>query len=155
MKRLRYYLLPILITVIPVLTRCQGVGGGDTAPGKGQRLFEVQCARCHGMQGAGGAGPDLTQGTFRRAANDDALFAVINEGIPGTEMPAAWQLSDGEIRQVVGYIRSLGRTAPVAIHGDPENGKSVFEKGECGTCHIVRGLPYHSHTFSRPRWQHR
>ncbi len=27
---------------------------------RGRRLFERQCARCHGMSGAGGTGPALT-----------------------------------------------------------------------------------------------
>jgi putative heme-binding domain-containing protein len=107
---------------------------------RGRLLFQGQCARCHGMDGAGGTGPGLNRSVLGRAPDDQALFSVIKEGIRGTEMPAAWQMIDGEIWQVAGYVRSLGRTARVALPGEPERGKQLYEtKGRCATCHIVRG----------------
>ena len=39
--------------------------------------------------------------------------------------------------QAVGYIRSLARIAAQPLAGDPEKGKLIFEKVECGKCHIV------------------
>jgi cytochrome c oxidase cbb3-type subunit 3 len=37
-------------------------------------------------------------------------------------------------------VRSLGRQVQVALPGDPERGKRLYEtKGQCVTCHIVRG----------------
>jgi putative heme-binding domain-containing protein len=107
---------------------------------RGRRLFEGQCARCHGMDGAGGTGPGLNRSVLGRAPDDQALFSVIKEGIRSTEMPAAWQMIDGEIWQVAGYVRSLGRTARVPLPGEPERGKQLYEtKGQCARCHIVRG----------------
>ena len=107
---------------------------------RGRRLFQGQCARCHGMDGAGGTGPGLNRSTLGRASDDQALFSVIKEGIRGTEMPAAWQMIDGEIWQVAGYVGSLGRTARVLLPGEPELGKQLYEtKGQCARCHIVRG----------------
>ena len=106
----------------------------------GRRLFQGQCARCHGMDGAGGTGPGLNRSVLGRAPDDQALFSVIKEGIRSTEMPAAWQMIDREIWQVAGYVRSLGRTARVPLPGKPERGKELYEKkGRCATCHIVRG----------------
>jgi putative heme-binding domain-containing protein len=106
----------------------------------GRRLFQGQCARCHGMDGAGGTGPGLNRSILGRAPDDQALFSVIREGIPSTEMPRAWQMIDGEIWQVAGYVRSLGRTARVPLPGEPERGQRLYEtKGRCATCHIVRG----------------
>ena len=64
---------------------------------RGRRLFQGQCARCHGMDGAGGAGPGLNRSVLGRAPDDQALFSVIKEGIRSTEMPAAWQMIDQEI----------------------------------------------------------
>ena len=55
-------------------------------------------------------------------------------------MPGAWQLTDHEIWQVAGYVRSLGRAAVVRLPGDPIKGKDYYEKkGACATCHIVNG----------------
>jgi cytochrome c oxidase cbb3-type subunit III len=107
---------------------------------RGRRLFQGQCARCHGMDGAGGTGPALNRSVLGRAPDDQALFSVIKEGIRSTEMPAAWQMIDREIWQVAGYVRSLGRTARVRLPGEPERGKRLYEtKGQCATCHIVSG----------------
>ena len=107
---------------------------------RGRRLFQGQCARCHGMDGAGGTGPGLNRSVLGRAPDDQALFSVIKEGIPATEMPRAWQMIEGEIWQVAGYVRSLGQTARVSLPGKPERGKRLYEtKGHCATCHIVRG----------------
>ena len=107
---------------------------------RGRRLFQGQCARCHGMDGAGGTGPGLNRSVLGRAPDDQALFSVIKEGIPGTEMPRAWQMIEGEIWQVAGYVRSLGQTARVSLPGKPDRGKRLYEtKGRCATCHIVGG----------------
>lgn len=107
---------------------------------RGRQTFEAQCARCHGMQGTGGEGPDLTQPRLRHAPDAASLLRVIGEGIPGTGMPANWQISDREARQVAGYVRSLGRTSPAAVPGDPGRGREIFQgKGGCLSCHIVDG----------------
>jgi putative heme-binding domain-containing protein len=116
----------------------------DTAPrggelARGQRLFESQCARCHGVKGTGGTGPGLNRARLRRAADDQALSALIKEGIAGTEMPATWQMDDREIREVAGYVRSLGRAEATPLAGDPAKGKAIYAKGDCSKCHAVRG----------------
>jgi mono/diheme cytochrome c family protein len=48
---------------------------------RGRRLFEAQCAVCHGIDGAGGSGANLAVTKFKRAADDAALVSVILEGI--------------------------------------------------------------------------
>lgn len=107
---------------------------------RGNKLFVAHCALCHGIGGTGGRGPSLNQPDLRRAADSRALIQIIQNGIQGTEMPEAWQMTDREIRQVAGYVRSLGRTAVVKLPGDPVKGKEYYEaKGGCATCHIVSG----------------
>lgn len=107
---------------------------------RGQKLFVGHCALCHGIGGTGGRGPSLNQPDLRRAADNRALVQVIQNGIEGTEMPEAWQMTDREIRQVAGYVTSLGRTAVVKLPGDPVKGKAYYEaKGGCAACHIVSG----------------
>ena len=106
---------------------------------RGKRLFEGQCARCHGIKGTGGAGASLTRPVLRHAADDEDIFAIIQDGIPGTAMPGNWFMTDQEIRDVAHYVRSLGRTAPEPLPGDVERGKQVFAKNDCAECHIVQG----------------
>src|SRR5262245_54066087 len=79
-------------------------GAPDQA--RGQRLFEGQCARCHGVQGGGGTGANLRRPKLRHAADDDSLFNLIRSGIPGTGMPYTWAMTDNEVRDVIAYVRS-------------------------------------------------
>jgi putative heme-binding domain-containing protein len=111
----------------------------DLASGK--RLFNAQCARCHGIGGTGGEGPSLARTTFRNASDDEGIFSVVRNGIQDSGMPAMWMMTDGEIWQVVGYVRSLGSTTPVKLSGDPGRGKTIFDsKGGCGACHMIDGV---------------
>jgi putative heme-binding domain-containing protein len=106
---------------------------------RGEKLFVAHCALCHGIGGTGGRGPSLNQ-QLRRAADKQALFQIIQNGIEGTEMPGAWQMTHREIGHVADYVRSLGRTDVVKLLGDPTKGREYFEaKGGCAACHIVRG----------------
>jgi len=107
---------------------------------RGKQLFVGHCALCHGIGGTGDRGPALNQPQLRRAADNQALFRTIKNGIEGSEMPEAWQMTDREIWQVAGYVRSLGRTAAPNLPGDFANGKALYEsKGGCAACHIVSG----------------
>jgi putative heme-binding domain-containing protein len=107
---------------------------------RGRQMFVGHCAVCHGIEGTGGRGPSLNHPSLPRAADDKALVKVIQNGIEGSEMPEAWQLSEREVWQVAGYVRSLGRRAVVKLPGDAEKGKKLYDsKGGCAACHIVRG----------------
>jgi len=107
---------------------------------RGQKLFVAHCALCHGIGGTGGRGPSLNNPELRRAPTNEALFRIIQNGIEGAEMPGAWQMTDREIWQLAGYVKSLGRTAVVKLPGDPVKGKQLYEaKGGCWSCHIVNG----------------
>lgn len=106
----------------------------------GKRLFDAQCARCHGIGGTGGEGPVLARPRLRRAADNRALFDVVKNGIPGTGMLETWQRTDEELWQIVAYVRSLGRVEEESVRGDAVRGESIFaERGGCVTCHTVRG----------------
>src|SRR5439155_11017619 len=93
--------------------------------------------RCHGMQGGGGLGANLRLPKLRRAADDDSLFDLIRSGIPGTGMPFTFAMTDDEVRDVIAYVRSLGRIPPEPVPGDPDKGRLVYDKAACGHCHIV------------------
>jgi cytochrome c oxidase cbb3-type subunit 3 len=107
---------------------------------RGKKLYEGFCSLCHGQTGTGGKGPSLAQPTLPRAPDDARLIQVIQAGIPGTEMPGFWQLTDHEATQVAAYVRSLGRTAVERLPGDAVRGRALYEsKGACAACHIVHG----------------
>jgi cytochrome c oxidase cbb3-type subunit 3 len=107
---------------------------------RGRALFDAQCARCHGVGGFGGQGPSLRRPHLRRAADDAALRRLIRTGVPGTEMPETWQLSDREVGYVIAYVRSLGRLPTVKLTGDSVRGRELFvSKGSCTSCHMVGG----------------
>ena len=40
----------------------------------GERLFQIHCSRCHGIDAEGDDGPSLRRGRFRRAQSDAGLF---------------------------------------------------------------------------------
>jgi len=107
----------------------------DLAAGKVR--YEAICSRCHGLDGGGSDGPNL-QGAAERLG-DQAVGDIIRMGIPGTGMNG-FGMSADEAGQVVGYLRTLGRTADTEIaKGDATKGKEVYDASGCATCHIVGG----------------
>ncbi len=106
---------------------------------EGKRLFLSNCAPCHGPNGDGGKGSDLTRPHLSRASDDQAFFSIIRRGIPGTEMPNTRHLLDRDIWQVIAYVRTLERSSP-PVHGDPVRGAELYRsKGKCGQCHMIAG----------------
>jgi putative heme-binding domain-containing protein len=105
---------------------------------RGKQLFGGHCAPCHGPAGEGGRGVSLARATLPRASTDAALFTVVREGLPGTEMPAGWQLAEREVWQVAAFVRTLGRVAEENVADDRERGAQLFRaKGGCIKCHTV------------------
>lgn len=106
----------------------------------GQRLYRVHCARCHGIDGAGGEGSNLARARLKYATDDEALIAVIDNGIPGTGMPAIWSLDDGQTARVAAYVRTLGTLKAEEMPGDPLRGAEIYRtSGGCPACHIIAG----------------
>ncbi len=105
----------------------------------GRRLFEAQCALCHGQNGGGGKGPSLLKPKLNKAPDQATLEKVIANGIE-PEMPGAWQLNPKELSQLALYVLSLGTIAPETVPGDPAAGKEIHRKSGCTSCHIVEGL---------------
>lgn len=106
---------------------------------RGKQLFLGHCAPCHGPQGNGGKGANLARPTLPRSADDPSLFRTIKNGIPGTEMPGAWEMIDHEIWQVAAFVRTLGRAAvEEPVSGDRFRGEQLFRtKGNCLQCHTI------------------
>jgi cytochrome c oxidase cbb3-type subunit III len=112
---------------------------GQTADATvGKKIFESQCALCHGQSGTGGRGPSLIRRTFNKAPDDEALRQVISTGIE-PEMPGAWQLDQKEVASVAMYVRSFGTVVPEKLPGDLAHGANLYQSKGCAGCHIVAG----------------
>ncbi len=108
----------------------------DIAAGK--RVFDSQCALCHGIGGTGGRGPLLTKPKLRKAANGPELIELIVNGVEDTGMPAFWFLGERPIFQVSAYVRSLSaRATPTPLPGNVEHGSALFKENGCAVCHAT------------------
>jgi putative heme-binding domain-containing protein len=103
----------------------------------GRRVYLGRCAICHGRNGEGGVGINLTTGQYRMGGSDSQLFRTIQNGIPGSEMPGTRQV-DAEIWRLVAYVKSLGAAgATEKAYGDARAGRTVYEARRCSQCHVV------------------
>ena len=103
------------------LVACSGGGGnGGGEAAAGQRLFDANCALCHGRGGVGKLplGKDLRQNVFIAGLTDEQLVEFIKEGRRAdhplnekrVDMPPKGGnpgLTDGDLLEIVVYLRSL------------------------------------------------
>jgi putative heme-binding domain-containing protein len=131
---LAWWLAPA--TALAQTRALSSAGARDIAAG--QHVFDAQCAWCHGAGGTGGTGPDLRRTTLRHATTDESLVRIVQNGIPGTEMPGLG-LTENVAWQTAAYVRSLGRARTAPVPGDAQHGARVYESAACGSCHVVSG----------------
>jgi putative heme-binding domain-containing protein len=107
----------------------------------GALLYQNSCGGCHGPDGIGGRGPNLVRQLESHGLKDDELFAVIRNGVPGTDMPPT-RVSDDDTWKLAAYLRAL--TAPAADNktpGDAAAGEALYwsSKAGCSNCHAIHG----------------
>ncbi|MCB1153629.1 c-type cytochrome [bacterium] len=74
----------------------------------GRAIFRRQCLSCHGMQGEGGSGPNLTDDTYIHGPDIKTIHRVIRDGVPRTEMTGfQTRLTALELARVAAYVGSL------------------------------------------------
>jgi len=124
--------------LIPAAVMALAVRTGPLAlADSAEALFLAHCSSCHGASGEGGRGPRLNVPRLLKAPDDAALSIVITNGVPGGAMPGT-RMTMEENRQLVAYVRSLGRAEAVESPGNRQRGESLFwGKGNCGACHTV------------------
>jgi len=138
---------------------------------RGAEIYARRCVLCHGEDGDG-LGPaaeqlnppprDFSFGQYKIKStgfddivpNDEDLFRMINDGMPGTAMPG-WgdMLSEQDIRDLIAYIKvfaGLEEEAPsmqvdygTQVDPSPESiarGNELFHEGDrCSECHGDNG----------------
>ena len=72
----------------------------------GQGLYAKHCAGCHGAEGKGAFGPDLS-GEYKYGKTDMAVEESISYGRPGNMPGFEKKLSSEEIKTLADYILSL------------------------------------------------
>lgn len=108
----------------------------------GKQSFAGTCAGCHGLDGKGGErAPNIADRPSVQRLSDVQLFHIIQNGIPGTGMPAFHSLESSQIKMLVGYLRTLqGTKRDFRLPGDAQRGKEIFSgKGGCAQCHMMAG----------------
>ncbi|MFQ5356074.1 MAG: ethylbenzene dehydrogenase-related protein [Mariprofundaceae bacterium] len=164
LKRLLGAALAVLFMAGPAVA---ATGNADN----GKVIYEKRCIWCHGADGDGaGAAEDFlnppprnfedgqykikTTGFEDMVPNDEDIFRMVRDGMPGTAMPS-WKelLSEQDMWDVVQYVKvfaGFDEETPsdqldygTQIASSPESiakGKALFEDGDrCVECHGKTG----------------
>ena len=82
----------------------------------GKRVFDLQCARCHGENAAGSAvGPTLVHRVYQPGHHADVAFELaVRRGVPAHhwrfgDMPPQPAVAPAAVAQITRYIRELQR----------------------------------------------
>ena len=161
---------------LAILTFCAGllIAGTATAkPGdaaKGKEIYDKRCTWCHGADGDGAGAAkellnppprDFTSGNYKiksssfedMVPNDDDIYRMIRDGMPGTAMPG-WSdiLKEQDMWNLVAYVKTFaGYDDPPAAQVDfgkqvassdesIAKGRKLYEEGDrCVECHGKSG----------------
>ena len=103
--------LAVSLFIAPVLSFTLSTRAADDPAA----LFKAKCAACHGPDGSGSTPTGKAMGTPDLRSDDvqkqtDAQLIDSTTNGKGKKMPAyKGKLTDDQIKQLVGYIRELGK----------------------------------------------
>lgn len=149
----------ILLTALLLILLTAAVAAQEGDITRGSQIYDANCAVCHGTEGQGRVGMNLSQ-DFPALDPNAFVQSVVEQGIAGTAMPPWSQahggpLTDQEIADVSAFVVSLsgGRSpmAPTAtplpvtpvptvpgVSGDAGVGHVLFVEN-CAMCHGDQG----------------
>lgn len=80
---------------------------------KGKEIFSVRCAPCHGADGQGIVGPNLTDKYWIHGGHPSEIKRTIEEGVAAKGM-IAWKgvIPESDIIAVIAFIRSIRDSNP-------------------------------------------
>jgi cytochrome c oxidase cbb3-type subunit 2 len=141
---------------------------GEASP-PGRVIYEQECVICHGLagDGEGMAGHmfqvkprDFRRGVFKFRSTptgslptDEDLFRTIRRGLPGSAMLPQDHLTDREVRDVIGYLKTFSPRfaaepppTPIPIPPPPPStadflarGRQLYREMRCPECHGPTG----------------
>ena len=109
---------------------------------QGKQTFASTCAGCHGLDGRGSErAPNIAERAHVQRLSDAQISHIIENGVPGTGMPAFHLLQRSDVEAIVAYVRILqGGRKTLDLPGDPGHGETVFfGNAGCSGCHMVAG----------------
>ena len=136
--------------------RGQGGGRGQTAQKpidpvvleRGQGLYSVNCASCHGSEARGGeTGPNLIRSAvILDDQNGELLMPIVHAGRPERGMPPRPDLTEAQVSDIAAFLRTMrtsgrdpARNRPATIVvGDAAAGQAYFA-ATCASCHSPTG----------------
>lgn len=88
----------------------------------GKQIYITNCASCHGNEGQGGIGPNMTDNYYIHGAGINDLMSTIIQGVPIKGM-ISWKgiLNDQQMNQVASFMMSMrgnNPPNPKAAQGD-------------------------------------
>ncbi len=103
----------------------------------GARIFQNNCAQCHGSDGRGSRGfPNLTDGEWQWGGAPEAIMATIVDGRTAAMPPMAAAVGGAEdVTDVAHYVLSLSGSAHDSVRAT--RGKEKF--AACAACHGAEG----------------
>ena len=104
----------------------------------GKRVFDDNCAACHGYDGKGNkvvGAPDLTIGAWLYGGDDEALLHTVRQGREGL-MPGWGHLGIGHVKNLAHYVQSLAGLPHESASAAA--GKVNFDR-HCVLCHGPEG----------------
>ncbi|MFZ5876278.1 MAG: c-type cytochrome [Nitrospirota bacterium] len=121
----------LMAAALVLLPGC--TGGGNPAAGTvadtevpaehadGKRLFDTNCARCHGVHAAGtGRGPSFLSKIYEPSHHgDEAFLLAVKRGVTAHHwgfgnMPPIPGVADDDVVKIVGYVRWAQRIAGIS-----------------------------------------
>ena len=86
---------------------------GEADLAEGQELFIRNCAACHGAEGQGGVGPNMTDDYYIHGGTINDIFSTIKYGVPEKGM-ISWQsqINPSAMQKVASFIMTLPATDP-------------------------------------------
>ncbi len=82
---------------------------------EGAEIFKINCLACHGPDGGGTVGPNLTDEYWIHGGGIKNIFATIKNGVPEKGMiPWKTQLRPAAMQKVASFVLSLQGTTPAS-----------------------------------------
>lgn len=116
----------------------EALAGDPAVTRLGQRLFQDNCAACHGMRGQGNpslGAPDLTDRDWLHGGDGESLLASILDGRRGAMPAMGAALGSAGVEEVAQYVLGLSGRATDPLKA--ALGKERF--AACAACHGPQG----------------